>query len=117
MDWCVQPFDGANHEPVVVVKGERERTVEPGQTVCLDARGSSDPDGGALTYAWRVYPEPSGQKGPVTITGADGPEASFVAPTVDAPQTIHVILTVTDSGVPALSRYARVVVTVDPKAR
>ena len=40
--------------------------------------------------------------------------ASFVAPKVSTPETIHVILAVTDNGTPALTRYQRVVVTVVP---
>jgi len=40
---------------------------------------------------------------------------SFVAPEVDAPQTIHIIVEVTDSGFPALTSYARFIVRVEPK--
>ncbi|WP_373550289.1 hypothetical protein [Haliscomenobacter sp.] len=31
------------------------------------------------------------------------------------PETLHIILAVTDNGVPALTRYQRVIVTVFPK--
>jgi hypothetical protein len=40
--------------------------------------------------------------------------AKFRAPDVTSLQTIHIILTVTDNGTPALCSYKRVIITVDP---
>ena len=88
----------------------------------LSAQGSSDPDGDALSYEWFYYPEPgtlsiaTGRSGaPVTIENATGRDASFVAPgNFLKPGTMHIILAVTDDGVPALTRYRRVIVTVAP---
>ncbi len=42
---------------------------------------------------------------------------SFTAPHVEKPETIHLIAEATDQGSPALTSYARVVVTVMPKER
>ena len=39
----------------------------------------------------------------------------FVAPAVDQPQTIHVILEVSDDGSPSLTSLRRAVVTIEPK--
>jgi hypothetical protein len=36
------------------------------------------------------------------------------APKVDKPETLHFILQVTDKGTPSLTRYKRVIVTVEP---
>jgi hypothetical protein len=36
------------------------------------------------------------------------------APEVERPETVHLILRVTDKGDPPLSRYERVIVTVTP---
>jgi hypothetical protein len=49
------------------------------------------------------------------IENADGAEATFVAPEkFGRAGTAHVILAVTDAGSPPLTRYERVIVTVEP---
>jgi hypothetical protein len=115
MDWCVQEFAGANHAPVLRVIGALERTVAPGDEVTLDAAESTDPDRHQLTFEWAFYPEPGSYRGTLPeLRNATGPRARFVAPRVDESRTIHVILTVTDSGSPPLTRYRRIIVTVTP---
>lgn len=52
-DWCVRPFAGANHPPVVQLEGDAshrvlQRRVASGQTLALSAAGTADPDGDAL---------------------------------------------------------------------
>ena len=116
MDWCVKPYKEANHEPIAVLDVPARVEVHSGERVNLSAAGSSDPDGNSLSYNWRFYPEPSSYQGELTIENSDKQQAGFVAPKVDSPKTIRVVLTVTDDGRPPLSRYKRVDVTVDPKA-
>ena len=117
MDWCVKDFEGANHPPAPRVKGLLCRTVAPGAKVTLDAGDSSDSDGNNLQFAWTFYPETGSYRGPLPeLQGSTGAQASFLAPKTDSAETVHVILTVTDQGTPPLSRYARVIVTVDPAA-
>jgi hypothetical protein len=117
LDWCVKPFEEANHPPVPRVRGALRRTAAPGTRVNLDAAASTDPDGDHLAYRWWVYPEPGTYEGPVTIESAASPRAHFIAPRVDAPRSVHVLVTVTDDGDPPLSRYRRVIVTLAPTAR
>jgi len=114
MDWCITGYNRANHEPVAVVEGPMQRNVAPGATVRLSAVGSGDPDGNALSYNWYVYKEAGSYRGEVQIDNATAQQAAFTAPQVNSPVTIHVLLTVTDNGAPPLSRYKRVVITVDP---
>ena len=113
MDWCVKDRSDANHPPQVKLAGERTRKVKPGQRVTLDASASTDPDGDELTFEWIVYPEAGGRTGDVpAIDDAKSAQASLVAPASDQPASLHLILTVTDSGTPPLARYARVILDI-----
>ncbi len=88
-----------------------------GTTVALDARGSHDPDGDALTVRWWQYREVGGvgtQPG-VTIARPDALRTDFVAPAVSSPVTLHIILEVQDHGTPALTRYRRLLVDIRPR--
>jgi hypothetical protein len=114
MAWCHTSYDEANHEPEARLAGPPRREVQPGEEVVLDASGSTDPDGDRLSFRWWVYPEPGTYRGPLTIGDAQEPVARVVAPAVERPETIHVILEVTDDGEPRLTSYRRVVVTVTP---
>ena len=107
-DWCIKDFADANHAPVVRVLGELDRRVKPGEAVLLSAEGTIDPDGDALTYRWWQYVE-AGNASAVEISRPDSyREASFIVP--DEPgKTLHIVLSVTDSGDPALTRWQRIV--------
>ncbi len=117
MDWSVESPAGANHPPRPRLDGALDRTVPAGNVVRLSASPSTDPDGDSLDFRWWQYREPGTYGEAVAIRDADRPVASFVAPRVAEPVTIHVILEVTDRGEPALTRYRRVVVTVTPDRR
>ncbi|GAA4450038.1 DUF1593 domain-containing protein [Nibrella saemangeumensis] len=111
-DWCVQDYKEANHPPVVTLTHEPDVLVKPGGRVNLSA-SATDPDGDALTYRWWQYEEVDGYEKKIRIVNADKPKAYFYLPE-DAPlwQTIHIILEVTDSRTPALTRYQRVVAKI-----
>lgn len=62
MDWTIKPRADANHNPQVVVNGRSGKSpltieVETGKPVVLDAEGTTDPDGHAVTYTWVFYSE------------------------------------------------------------
>ena len=112
LDWCVKPYEQANHPPVVRIAGERERSVSPGEVITLDAGASSDPDGDDLSFAWSVYPHPGdGEAIPIEDLGSG--LARLTIPPDASGRTIPVLLTVTDDGEPALTRYGRVLVRVE----
>lgn len=116
MDWCVKPYKEANHPPVVSLGHAAALTAKSGERVTLSAKGSTDPDGNQLGYEWIVYLEAGsylGSRVPV-VQNRLQQDAAFVAPKVEKPETIHFILAVTDNGVPALTRYQRVILTVLP---
>ncbi|MFC1569421.1 nucleoside hydrolase-like domain-containing protein [bacterium] len=122
MDWTIHSWDDANHPPIAKLKSPGVLTAKPGERVDLSAGGSSDPDGDSLTYEWFYYGEVgtfstsmarTGQ--PVKIENADKPNAWFTVPTkrVLRNGTMHLILAVTDDGSPPLTRYQRVIVTIE----
>lgn len=115
LDWCVTDFAGANHAPLVRINGGVQRALKSGDMIELDASHSTDPDGHGLKFEWQVYPEPGSYRGAVPlINQATSSRATLIAPPVEASQTMHIILNVTDDGVPALTRYQRVIVTLSP---
>lgn len=115
LDWCVKDFAHANHPPVARVRGAAQRTVNAGETITLDGRSSTDPDGQKLNFEWLAYPEAGKFQGStVEIQQATQPQAMLVAPAVTTTQELHIVLAVTDSGSPALTRYQRVILTIRP---
>ncbi len=133
MDWTIKDYANANHPPVVVVNGDAsgaplERSLAAGEKLTLDATGSHDPDGNALSYHWFHYAEAGAGAGvnlaDVSLSGADTPRATVTAlspcrkPWIDGfvkctgDGTAHIILAVTDNGTPALTRYRRVILTI-----
>ena len=132
MTWTVADYAHANHNPIVVVNGNGgtaplEMDVTAGESVTLDASGSSDPDAGqTLKIRWFHYAEAGtadGNLAAVTLTGADTAKVTVRA---DAPCRAlwlplipckgsgvgHIILAVTDNGAPALTSYRRVILHV-----
>ena len=112
MDWCVKEFKDANHAPIARVAGDLNRTIKSGETVRLDASRSTDPDGNKLTFRWWQYHEAGTSETKVIIANPDSPTPSFVAPNEPGKQ-LHLILEVTDDGMPSLVGYQRVIVTID----
>ncbi len=112
-DWCVKPYREANHAPIVSLQGPPDVTAAPGAIVPLDISGAADPDGDRLYYSWWQYRDPGTYKGEAVITNSDRAAASVQVPAdAKAGETIHLIGEVTDAGKPPLTRYARVIVTV-----
>jgi hypothetical protein len=132
MTWTVADFAHANHNPLAVVDGKAgkaaiEMDVNPGQSITLDARGSSDPDvGQSLQFRWFHYAEAGSADGnlaALTLTGADTPQVTVH---VDAPcrplwlpmipcrggGVAHIVLAVTDNGSPRLTSYRRIILHV-----
>ncbi|WP_209402763.1 nucleoside hydrolase-like domain-containing protein [Pseudozobellia sp. WGM2] len=123
MDWTIKPYEETNHPPVPELAHSNQVTAELGGRVELSAEGSTDPDGDQLSYEWFHYDEPgtftisNGRTGnPLKIDDSDQVKASFTIPeNAGRAGTLHIVLAVTDNGVPALTRYKRVVINVEPK--
>lgn len=118
LDWCVaEKYADANHAPIPHCQGDATRAVlrqdvAAGKPLTLSARGSIDPDGNTLRYRWYVYPEAGTYRGPVTLTESENEQATLQVPDNATGKTLHVILEVTDTGAPALTRYRRLVLSV-----
>jgi len=115
MDWCVSSsYDGANHPPLVQIKGKMDITVKSGKKIDLDARRTVDPDGDSLLFKWWQYKDAGSYHAMVELKNSDSDRVSFTPPKVSKPETIHIILEVSDNGSPALKSYQRVIITVVP---
>jgi len=135
MAWTISDYAHANHNPVVEVNGQSgtsaiEMDLTVGQSLVLDAGGSSDPDGQPLAFHWFHYPEAGGADGnlaAITLTGAETARVTVRADAACRPPwlplvpcrgsgTAHIILAVTDNGSPRLTSYRRVILRVRPAA-
>jgi Protein of unknown function (DUF1593) len=130
MDWTIKPYKTANHPPVAAILGPEARAVKQGETITVDAQNSGDPDGNKLTHRWFHYGEAGADTGvnlaDVTINST-GPRATITANAPCRKMWIdgfvpckgsgiaHIILAVTDNGKPPLTRYKRIILTVEPK--
>jgi hypothetical protein len=113
MNWSVTPtYAGANHEPRVTVRGSPRISARPGATVRLEGL-ASDPDGNALTVRWWRWKDVDTYPGDVALSDSTVLTTTIRIPENAAPgQTIQLVLQATDNGVPALTRYQRVVISV-----
>ena len=146
MDWTVRTVAAANHNPDIVVNGQRDRapvTIDTavGGPVVLDAAGTSDRDGHAVSYRWFFYPEAGTgiptQPAAVAAAPAGGanqqeggmPSAAGLREppprlTIRSPASVrtevvphvagtaHVILAAEDNGTPPLTSYRRVILRI-----
>jgi len=118
MDWCIQPYEKANHNPVAAIDGDKTdkiltRTVKSGVTLSLDASQSSDPDNDSLDYTWFNYPEAGTYKGEVKLSSVNSDKTSLSIPLDAIGKEIHVILEVKDKNIIAsMFDYRRIVFNV-----
>ncbi|MFN8581425.1 MAG: DUF1593 domain-containing protein [Gemmatimonadaceae bacterium] len=111
--WSVAPsFAAANHEPRVSIQGSAHRSARPGETIHLTG-AVSDPDGNATAVRWWQWKDAGTYRGDAAFSDQGSLMTSVVIPT-DAVQgqTLQLVLEATDDGTPALTRYARVAVTI-----
>jgi len=118
IDWSnTSIYENANHPPNVKLDHPNEINAITGAPVTLSGKGSTDPDGDELNYRWIYYDEVGSlnvdSRG-FKIKNHDQQTATFIAPPTELAKTMHIILEVTDTGLPSLTRYQRVIVNVMP---
>lgn len=113
-------FSGVNHNPSVIVNGDNSAEVmylrmPLGSTTVLSAEESYDQDSDGLNFNWWVYSEPTTYVNTIAISQNTSSSINFTMP-IDAQieDSIHLILSVTDNGTPALTSYKRVVLIASP---
>lgn len=109
-------FDKANHHPVAVVNANYGRGIiyihaVPGETISLTASESYDPDNDDIEYSWSVYEEPSTYTGQLDIEGSNAQTCKINLPNDIGETGIHIVLEVTDKGLPQLTSYRRIIIT------
>lgn len=119
MDWCKQPFEAANHNPVASVNGDNSdqiivTKVKAGVIVELDATMSSDPDNDPLVFNWFYYPEAGTYPKNVSISGKGKSKVKVKIPTDATGSEIHVVLELRDkNAIAAMYDYRRIVFAVE----
>ncbi len=111
-DWCVRGPEEANHPPVVQLEGQADLIARQGDRLHLSVT-ASDADGDELAYRWWYYAGPSSCEEPPQLENATRREALLIVPEKACyGDKICLVCEVTDSGEPALTRYAQIMVRV-----
>lgn len=91
--------------------GPLDLLASPGQKISLHGF-VSDPDGNNLSVKWWQFHVGS-YPSKVEIANSNSLQAEVLIPEdAQGGQTIHIIFEVTDDGVPSLTRYKRIIVTL-----
>jgi hypothetical protein len=114
MDWTINDYKNANHPPVAKLAHANAITAKPGEAIELNASTSTDPDGDKLSYQWIHYREAGTHPAWIKIDEPEKANTTVTLPKVKEPATVHFVVAVTDDGVPKLTRYQRVIFTINP---
>lgn len=110
-------YSQVNHHPIASVNGNNtlgciNKRAKVGDCLVFDASKSNDPDGDTLSYKWHIYDAPSTYKGHVALEGDSSDKCKLYVPSDASGKTLHCILEITDNGIPSLTVYKRIVVSV-----
>ena len=112
--WCVKSYADANHAPVISVKGGNYLKVKPGASIKLKAM-ANDPDMDAVQFKFWNYLEAGTCPDRANVVEQGKGNATVVVPsTAKKGDTIHIIVEGKDGGSPALIRYQRVILEIQP---
>ena len=105
-----------NHNPVVVVNGHQGPSplvlhAKAGDTICLDASHSSDPDFNTIVFCWWQQSEIGTAK--LTIDDVENPINIVHIPDDAKGQSLHLICEVSDKGASYLCSYQRIIIVIE----
>jgi hypothetical protein len=118
MDWCVKPFEEANHNPVAVFKDDNSNAIvflsaKAGDEIVLDATKSIDPDGDDIVFQWYNYPEAGNYPKQLEAKNPKQPKTSLRIPDDANGKQFHFILEIRDTNkIVSLYDYRRIVIDV-----
>lgn len=119
MDWCIQPYEKANHNPVAAINGDKSnafilKTVTRGETLVFDASATSDPDGDEIDFLWYNYKESGTYFENIELDDTENDMLKFTIPDDAEGTEIHIILEVKDKNeIASMYDYRRIVLTVE----
>lgn len=121
MDWCVKSYGEANHPPDPKINTPGKVDVPVGKWFTINASGSTDPDKDDLEYKWIHYGEAGNfwHWQDLILKNEDSVQVSIKIPEhvrLSEPRETHLILAVTDTGQPKLTRYIRVIIRIVPNS-
>jgi hypothetical protein len=112
-DWCIKPFNEANHAPYIYIKNKNIISAKPNSKVKLKS-DFKDVDGDQVSFKFWQYFEVDSIYEKVKIIQLKNNQAVIQIPsTAKKGDTIHIIIEGTDNGIPALTNYQRVIITVN----
>ena len=108
-DWCIKPFEAANHPPKIKVDEGNSIQAIAGEVISMKV-SYEDVDNHPVYFKAWSYPEAGDGEAKFTI---EANEVNIEIPeTAKAGEEFHVIIEGTDTGFPALTRYQRIIVTI-----
>lgn len=117
LNWCIEPYEKANHNPEVVVNNSAGHkplfvNTQGGEKIVFDALKSHDPDGNDLSYRWFFYNEISFAECAKLKLSSGGAKCTVKIPWQLNGRDLHLILEVNDNGNPSLTSYKRIIISV-----
>ncbi|WP_238857881.1 DUF1593 domain-containing protein [Poritiphilus flavus] len=108
-DWCVKPFDEANHPPKIRISEGNTLSVKAGEELTIHF-SASDPDDHKVAFSAWCYAEAG--DGAVQIESQEASAKIKIPANAEQGAKYHIIVEGTDTGFPALTRYQRVILEV-----
>lgn len=116
---CTNKYENANHHPIILIDDEKFPTrdvlnmnVKAGQRIIFNVKDSYDPDGNNLSFRGYLYKEASNYYDDISLVEKDG-LITFKVPDNAIGHNLHIIIEASDSGIPMLTTYRRVIVNVE----